>query len=131
VAVGVDVDRSYSLSGDLDRQGLSGLHLCSRPQLQKTMPVATAALPVFRKSRRVVMRRFLHIFLVCFHGHPGFRMKRRTGRRLGSYARRCHVDGDASRRAWPLTTSERNFGSVRLEPRRADGQGVIPEAQLD
>jgi hypothetical protein len=31
------------------------------------MPVATAALPVFRKSRRVVMESFLHFFLFAFN----------------------------------------------------------------
>jgi len=41
----------------------------SRPQLQKTMPVAAAAVPAFRKSRRVVMT-ISSIAVFCRRGLP-------------------------------------------------------------
>jgi hypothetical protein len=51
------------------------------------MPVAAAALPVFRKSRRVVIERFLRFFLFDFNLPSWFSIEAaigRTGSRLGS-----------------------------------------------
>src|SRR6266478_4035249 len=58
-------------TGSFWRTGCWACALCSRPQLQKTMPVVTAAAPALRKSRRVVMTISSHGFLfagvVCHH----------------------------------------------------------------
>ena len=44
-----------TITGSFWRAGCWACALRGRPQPQKTMPVATAAVPAFRKSRRVVM----------------------------------------------------------------------------
>src|SRR5258708_5368834 len=54
-----------TMTGSLCRADCWACALCSKPQLQKTIPVAAAAAPAFRKLRRVVMR---IASLVCFCG---------------------------------------------------------------
>src|SRR6267142_1498736 len=60
-----------TVTGSFWRTGCCACALCSRPQLQKTMPVVTVAVPALRKSRRVVMTISSHGFLfagvVCHH----------------------------------------------------------------
>jgi hypothetical protein len=51
-----------TVTGSFWRTGCWACALCSRPQLQKTMPVVTAAVPALRKSRRVVMTISSHGF---------------------------------------------------------------------
>ena len=47
-----------TMTGSFWRVGAWAWALCNRPQPQNTTPVATAALPVLKKSRRVVMMGF-------------------------------------------------------------------------
>jgi len=45
-----------TITGNFWRAGCCACALFRRPQPQKTMPVAAAAVPAFKKLRRVVMR---------------------------------------------------------------------------